>query len=407
MPERIYYLSFDFGQLSIHTHEIIANMLKSGSQVELFLPEKVPMYFNIHQGCNIHEIPAAHNNRLVGSIIFHLLLGLALCLSCAKTGKPDLIYARQNYMGIIVIILARILKIPYFAEINGIVANSENEYSSTKSKYKKILENQCFRLANIIIVPSDTLKQRIISRYHLEPGKIFSVPNGVNEILFHPDAMKKGLAEKLGFRVDDFIVGFVGSMGKWQGINVLLEAIKLTRCIDEQIKLLLVGDYVDDSDMSRLKTGRGDAAKKLIHLLKDTGLAKRVIYQPFVRYEESADYMKLCDVLVAPYTEEAVVYSGGSPMKLYAYLGCAKAVIISDLNGLTDSTALKNNNAACLVPPGDSLALMNAILQLKTSESLRKQLGENGRAFALRERRWANSSAKIMDIYRQQFNKLV
>ena len=79
--------------------------------------------------------------------------------------------------------------------------------------------------------------------------------------------------------------------------------------------------------------------------------------------------MNICDLLLAPYTSEYYEFGGGSPMKLYAYLGCGKPVIITDLGEFTDSDALKDNNAAYLIPPDDSKALSNAVLYFKADES--------------------------------------
>jgi glycosyltransferase involved in cell wall biosynthesis len=266
------------------------------------------------------------------------------------------------------------------------------------TKIKIFLERFSLKLANFIITPSLTLKNGIVERYGLVSKKIHVVPNGVNEKLFYPSLKNCSLRENFGIENNDFIAGFVGSMGKWQGLNILKDAIIRVINSDNKIKFLLVGDYTEDSNHVKMKAGSGDAAKNNLSFIKDNFLEKRVIYHGFVNYEATADFMNICDVLLAPYTSEYCVFGGGSPMKLYAYLGCAKPVIISDLGELTDSIALRKNDAAYLIPPDDSSALAKAILFFKGNESAIRKYGKRGRTFVLNERRWSDSCSKILSI---------
>jgi glycosyltransferase involved in cell wall biosynthesis len=309
-------------------------------------------------------------------------------------------------MGLPVVLIACLLKIPYFAEVNGLVAgHSGNVRRSLKQLLKIWLESLILRLAGVIIVPSNPLKKRIENRYKVPSKKIYPVPNGFNELIFYPRCTRKSLGKSLEFADNDFIVGFIGSMGEWQGIEVLKKTIQEVIFRDNSIKFLIVGDYTPDSNMKKMRSGNGEGAKDISFFIKTKGLEKNVIYKNFVTYELSANFINCCDLLVAPYTTSYQEFGGGSPMKLYAYLGCAKAVIISNLNKLTDSEALKRNKAGYLVPPNDSQALVKAIIKLKDNKNLRKQLGRNGRDFVLKERRWAHSNGKIMEIYDQEFNK--
>jgi glycosyltransferase involved in cell wall biosynthesis len=310
-------------------------------------------------------------------------------------------------MGLPVILLACLLKIPYFAEVNGlVVANSGKASQKVKQFYKTWLESRILRLAGVIIVPSNTLKKRVIDRYRVSSKRIYEVQNGFNELMFYPRNTRTSLGRELKFVESDFIVGFIGSMGEWQGIEVLKEAMQQAILRDASIKFLLVGDYTPDSSMKKIRSSRGDGARNIADFIKTKGYEGNVVYHRFVTYESSADFMNCCDVLVAPYTAAYQELGGGSPMKLYAYLACARPVIISDLGEWTDSLALKKHNAAYLIAPDDSQALVNAIIELKANENLRKQLGRSGRNFVLRERRWSHSSAKIMDIYYQKLNNL-
>jgi hypothetical protein len=46
------YISYDSGFLSIHSNEIIANFVKIGVKVDLFMPDNVRMHAKLHDECN-------------------------------------------------------------------------------------------------------------------------------------------------------------------------------------------------------------------------------------------------------------------------------------------------------------------------------------------------------------------
>jgi len=398
MVKKIFYISYDFGFLSIHAHEIISNMLMSGVRVDLFMPAGVQPNLTISRNCVIHRIPVYFTNPLLKIIVFNILLVYSILFTITKNAMPDIIYARQNYSGIIPILLSRLFKIPYFSEINSIILRSKSEKYTLKSKIKLIMERLSLKLANLIITPSLTLKNSIVERHRISSEKIHVVSNGVNEKLFFPSDKRSSLRKILGIESDDFVAGFVGSMGKWQGLDVLKGAILKALDANDEIKFLIVGDFIRDSNHSKMKAGLGEAAKDIKNFIRANDLTDKVIYHKFVDYEKTVNFMNVCDVLLAPYTSEYHERAGGSPMKLYAYLGCAKPVIISDLGELTDSFELQKHKAAYLIPPDDSEALAKAVLYFKENENAVRNYGQNGRAFILKARKWSHSCNKILSI---------
>lgn len=369
------------------------------------MPNKVKLGFKLRDKCTIHRMPVFFNNAHLNSISHQVMLSAIFVIKFIKNVWPDMIYARQNYLGIIPILLARMYRIPYFAEINGITKKTEYNGSNIKLRIKALFEQLCLKFANIIITPSKTLKERIINLYKTSPDKIYVVHNGVNDELFRPRKNHKIMREALGIDNNDFVIGFVGSMGEWQGIEVLKKAIKfITSEVEyEKIKFLIVGDYIKDSNLAKINAGLGEGRKNILDFIKKNFLDRKVIYHRYVPYTKSAGYMNICDVLVAPYTNSYFEYGGGSPMKLYAYLGCGKSVIVSDLGEFTDAINIKKYGAAFLVPPYDSQALAKAILHLKKNRKLREKLEQNSRHFVLKERRWFHSCLKILSIYNEKF----
>jgi len=295
--KRLFYLSYDLKSLSIHSLEIIRNLIDGGIEVHLLCPERFPLPRSLHPRCGLQRVrqgggPAAFRNmRLQVALVRHLLLA-------TRTGRrPDLIYARQTYSGLLPCMLARLLRIPYFAEVNGIVPG-RNSVSKIRSRWLKVaLEKRALLLADAIIVPSHFLKHRVAQRYRIPPSRIAVVPNGANEALFHPDSKNESQPQT---ETGTFTVGFVGSMGAWQGIDVLKAAIRQVASRDRGVRFDLVGDYTPDGDQRKMADVGGEALAGWNRFIDRHGLSKQVYCHGFVEYEQSAIHMRRCDVLLAP-----------------------------------------------------------------------------------------------------------
>ena len=397
---RITYISNDRGFLSIHCHEIISHCAKRGHAVTLIMPGDVALSLSLNAAVRQKRIPVLFKNDILAEAAFQALACFSLLISMLSLSRPHLIYARQNYAGLGPIVLARIFKIAYMAEVNGII-QSRGRGFSVRHKVKQILEYACLKNAPAIVVPSAFLRSRIARQFSIPAERISIIPNGVNPAVFFPRNDAQETRAECGFSENDFVVGFIGSMGTWQGIEILKSAILHMRNRHDcsECRFLIAGDYAPDARYSSMRQGQGQGRKDIVSFIADNNLAGIVHYAGFVTYEQSARYMNAADVLVAPYTRAYLSAGGGSPMKLYAYLASGRPAIITDLGDFTDATELAERRAAHLIAPDSAEQLVLGIATLKENASLAKEIAENGREWAIKHRTWAIAADKIAGIY--------
>jgi glycosyltransferase involved in cell wall biosynthesis len=200
------------------------------------------------------------------------------------------------------------------------------------------------------------------------------VPNGADIQLFHPieDARKVLSLDK-----DTFLVGYMGTLKAWQGMEYLLTAIPYV-LKEEQVKVLIVGG--------------GELKQWLLSTISRMGLQEHIIVHDEVDHTEVPFYISACDVCVLL---KKPLSSGYSPLKLYEYMACQRPVVASRLHGFE---SLEYEGAGILVNPEDPGEVARAILTLLRDEPLRETMGKNGRSFVEKYHTWEKTTHDISTI---------
>jgi len=166
-----------------------------------------------------------------------------------------------------------------------------------------------------------------------------------------------------------FIAGYTGHLYAGRGADLLFELAQRL----PKIVFLLVGG--EPEAVAHLQS---QARARQLDNLMLTG---------FVPNAELPIYQAACDVLLMPYQRRVAASSGGdiapylSPMKLFEYLACGRAILSSDLPVLREVLTPENS---LLLPADDVDAWARALLALKDDPQLRARLGEQARQDAAR-----------------------
>jgi len=180
---------------------------------------------------------------------------------------------------------------------------------------------------------------------------------------------------------DQFVAGYTGNLYPGRGIELLLAlAARLP-----DITFLIVG-------------GEPKEIAQLQARIDGLGL-KNMIPAGFVPNAGLPVYQAACNVLLMPYQQRVSASSGGdiapylSPMKLFEYLACERAIISSDLPVLKE---VLNSDNAILLPHDDIEAWVDALQRLKTDPKYLSGLASQARQDAERYT-WKERSARILE----------
>ena len=140
---------------------------------------------------------------------------------------PNLIYERASFMQCSGVEVAWRLGVRHVLEVNAPYLEERKAFSSGPSLFERkarAMERRQLSMTDRAVVVSSTLKDHFMAAHGLPEERFLVVPNAVDpdKIVVHPDRVH---AIKTGYGLtDQFVVGFVGSLFRWHGVDRLIRA---------------------------------------------------------------------------------------------------------------------------------------------------------------------------------------
>jgi glycosyltransferase involved in cell wall biosynthesis len=308
-------------------------------------------------------------------------------LSCFYLPSHDLVYARDYHVALMCLLPKMLVKRRLVYEINGL-ASEEWMMKNATVPYRAVaviirgLEGLAARGADRVVAVTEGLTQYLVSNLHVDEKKIAVVPNGVDIKEFCPIGESESLEELraiLGIR-EEFVVLFVGNLAPWQGIDTLLDSVPLVLKEVPQVKFVIVGEGI------LLKNLQGKA--------RAMSLESRVLFTGMVSHDRVPSYINVADVCVAPFVKRRNNRIGLSPLKVYEYMACGKAVVTSRVPGLE---IVEEGETGFLVDPEDPRSLADGIIELLLDPKKRAHMGQRGLSLVREGFDWEKRGREVLN----------
>jgi glycosyltransferase involved in cell wall biosynthesis len=251
--------------------------------------------------------------------------------------------------------------------------------------------------ARRLVVITQALNQDLSKRFNFPESHPFTVvtPDGVDMRRYSNLPSAPEARSQLNMRLhkseesppipslkpNQFTAGYTGHLYAGRGIEMLLSmAAQLP-----EIAFLIVGG--EPQEVTRLRVE-----------IKTRNL-ENVMITGFIPNSDLPYYQACCDVLLMPYQQRVSASSGGdisrylSPMKLFEYMACGRAILSSDLPVLRE---MLNNRNAILIPPQDVNAWIKEIELMRLDPSRLDNLGSQALK-DVKQYTWQARSDRILD----------
>lgn len=198
---------------------------------------------------------------------------------------------------------------------------------SSKKVVEYITKFYCDKTASELIVPTKKTYDFFKEKYKVKRD-IHIVPTGLEIERFYPQNLNKTqvseLKKELGIKKDDFVILFVGRMGKEKNLEFLLDVTKKLVKNYPNVKLLLVGSGPDEDHFKAY-------AKKL-------KITDNVIFTGKVPFEKTPNYFACANIFSTASTTETQGLTVIEALAASLPVVCINdesfnSTIVDDLNG--------------------------------------------------------------------------
>lgn len=321
-------------------------------------------------------------------IAFDALLGLKT-LGLLARHRYDVIHAHLHEGALIGLVLGRLARVPVVFDFQGSLTEEmiDHKFLSRESfAYKPLrrLETWIDQSAPAVFTSSTHAANLLMEQFGCTAQQITALPDCVSTEAFKPAAdfppgEIDALRASLGIPAGAKIIVYLGLLAKYQGTDLLLEALRSILAHHDNVFLLLMG-FPGEFYYAEL-------AEKL-------GVRHAVILTGRIPYDEAPKYLALGDVAAAP--KLSLTESSG---KLLNYMAAALPTVAFD----TPVAREYLGGDGLLAVPGDSASLAEklsaALFPPAEAPTTYVEVGRRLRQRAIRHFDWRNAGHVVVDTY--------
>jgi glycosyltransferase involved in cell wall biosynthesis len=376
-----HHRTFGDGAEGIHVREIVEALRQLGHDVSIVAPRGEAGRPSSPGGTRKPSLLARLRTRLP-SIAFRLsellynLISYQRVWSAIRRERPAFVYERYACFSFGGLLAATHAGVPTILEVNTPYAIAQHGFERLYfERLARAIELRVFRGAAAIVTVSSALRD-VLHQTGVPVEKITVMPNAINAARFASgDGEAVRARHGLNGRV---VVGFVGSMRAWHGLDLLVAVIPEVVRTNPGCHFLIVGaGELHDQVRRQIESGPERAS---------------VTFTGVVPHERIPDYIAAMDIPLMPNSN---FY--GSPMKVFEYMALGKPTIAPRLGPLED--VIEDGENGILVEPGSAAALRDAILRLASDPRGRERIGTLARERVFARHTWSRNAERVVAIY--------
>jgi len=284
--------------------------------------------------------------------------------------RPDVVQCFDFYANIFVTPAARLAGVP-------VILTARRDEAVIKSRLQLAVEAWCHRRATGVVINADALKSRLVTMHGIDPGRVWSVHNGLDVERF--DSLGSAYQSQYGFLRDSaaLTVAVIANLRPEKGHLNFLEAARLVSHRLPAVKFLIIGD--------------GPMRQRIESRIKELRLEETVRMTGAITHIPSA--LKWIDIAVLP-----SVANEGFPNAVMEAMASGLSVVATDTGGTRE--LIIDGYTGFLTSPGNPAALADRLGTLIDDADLRKKMGERGRFRIVTEFTTEKMARRFEQLYR-------
>lgn len=217
-------------------------------------------------------------------------------LQVLRKNDFKVIHGHLHEGALIAIWLKKILKIPVVFDVQGslideLVSHRFMKPNGMVFRFFKRLESYIYKNSDFLIVSSAHTANIVSDQFDISPKKVKIIVDGINtkrlsSYAVHFDRINL-LKKQLNIPSEKIIVGFLGALNEYQGVDILLDTVKT------------ISEMSDIKTVHFLIMGYPNVEKYKNKAVK-MDISKYITFTGKINYELVGDYLSLLDIAVTP-----------------------------------------------------------------------------------------------------------
>lgn len=284
-------------------------------------------------------------------------------------GKPDVVVSVMPplQIGLWPLIYSRVRGVPFVLHIQDLQVDAALRLKMLRPRWVGALlyklESTFLRSATRATTITGAMRQRVITK-GARPERVSLLPNWADLERIKPQSRENEFRSRHGMAPSTVLVVYAGNMGEKQGLEVAIKAARLLE---------------DETDIRFIFAGSGAARPSLEKSAAALGLRNLTMLgvQPV---ETLPQMLAAGDIHLVVQKREAADLV--MPSKLTNILAAGRVCVATADPGTALAATIEDNELGLVTPPGDHVALAEAIRDLSRDEARRNDCGRRARAYA-------------------------
>ena len=311
-----------------------------------------------------------------------------------KQERYNMIFVRDGvFDGLLALYIKRKYKIPSVFEMPNPIEQTwvfYKFYSKHKcfwyyiSKIEAYLNMYILHKADLVLPTTRWMKADFANK-GIERSKMMPYPNGIDLRRF---SNADGEIRKKWGLEDSKIVIYIGVMDKLRHLNVLIHAFSKVRENKESVKLLMVGDGTDKTNLEKLAS--------------ELGIKDDVIFTGQVYFDEISNFIASADIGVSP-IPPLDFYKLSSPIKMLEYMAMEKPVVANE--EIPEHKEVIEECGGGILVSFTPEAFAQAIIELLDNPEKAKEMGEKAHEWVTKNRSYEILARRLEEKYFETLKK--
>ncbi len=297
----------------------------------------------------------------------------------ARRFRPHLIHAHLHEGAFLGIFLKKLLRIPLIFDCQGSMTSEIVDHGFVRRGallYRLFHRLESFVNAGSdgIIASSGPAARELREGWGVPDGKVSPLMDGVDADVFSPGCGGEA-RERLGIPADATVAVFLGVLNRYQGIDILLEVVKILKGRGVPLHFLVMGF----------------PEERYRRMADESGIGDRMTFTGRIDYRDAPRYLSAGDIALSPKISRTEANG-----KLFNYMACGLPVLAFD----TPVNREILGDAGVYAAFGDASDFAEKLEKLAQDAEVRRNLAQRVRARAVRCHSWLARGEELEAVYR-------